>query len=64
LLVFVALDVLWAILHLVNKDELGQAIAGVDFGLTFMLAAIKGTEGPNRYGPGPLGSTRDLTKRQ
>jgi uncharacterized membrane protein YhaH (DUF805 family) len=63
LLVFVALDVLWAILHLMNKDELAQEIAGVDFGLTFMLALIKGTEGPNRYGPDPLGSARDLTKR-
>jgi uncharacterized membrane protein YhaH (DUF805 family) len=62
-LVFVALDVLWAILHLANKNELAQGIAGVDFGLTFMLAAIKGTEGPNRYGPDPLGSARDLTKR-
>jgi uncharacterized membrane protein YhaH (DUF805 family) len=63
LLVFVGLDVLWAILHLVNKDELAQAMAGVDFGLTFMLAVIKGTEGPNRYGPDPLGAARDLTKR-
>jgi uncharacterized membrane protein YhaH (DUF805 family) len=63
LLVFVALDVLWAVLHLLNKDELAQPIAGVDLGLTFMLAAIKGTTGPNRYGPDPLGGAPDLTKR-
>jgi uncharacterized membrane protein YhaH (DUF805 family) len=63
LLVFVALDVLWAILHLLNKDELAQPIAGVDLGLTFMLALIKGTTGPNRYGPDPLGRKPDLTKR-
>ena len=55
LLVFVALDVLWAGLHLLNKDELAQPIAGVDLGLTFMLALIKGTTGPNKYGPDPLG---------
>jgi len=47
--------VLWAVLHLLNKDELAQPIAGVDLGLTFMLAVIKGTTGPNRYGPDPLG---------
>ena len=46
---------LWAVLHLLNKDELAQPIAGVDLGLTFMLAVIKGTTGPNRYGPDPLG---------
>jgi uncharacterized membrane protein YhaH (DUF805 family) len=62
LLVFVALDVLWAGLHLVN-NELAQPIAGVDLGLTFMLALIKGTTGPNRYGPDPLGGAPDLTKR-
>jgi uncharacterized membrane protein YhaH (DUF805 family) len=56
LLVFVALDVLWAVLHLLNKDELAQPIAGVDLGLTFMLAVIKGTTGPNGYGPDPSGS--------
>jgi len=61
LLVFVALDVLWAGLHLVNKDELAQPIAGVDLGLTFMLALIKGTTGSNRYGPDPLGGAPDLT---
>ena len=55
LLVFVALDVLWAGLYLLNKDELAQPIAGIDLGLTFMLALIKGTTGPNRYGPDPLG---------
>jgi len=55
LLVFVALDVLWAGLHLLNKDELAQPLAWVDLGLTFMLAFIKGTTGPNRYGPDPLG---------
>ena len=55
LLVFVALDVLWAGLHLLNKDELAQPIAWVDLGLTFMLALIKGTTGPNKYGPDPLG---------
>ena len=54
LLVFVALDVLWAGLYLLNKDELAQPIAGIDLGLTFMLALIKGTTGPNRYGPDPL----------
>jgi len=54
LLVFVALDVLWAGLHLLNKDELAQPLAAVDLGLTFMLALIKGTTGPNRYGPDPL----------
>jgi uncharacterized membrane protein YhaH (DUF805 family) len=63
LLVFVALDVLWAVLHLLNKDELAQPIAGVDLGLTFMLALIKGTTGPNRYGPDPLEGAPDLTKR-
>jgi uncharacterized membrane protein YhaH (DUF805 family) len=63
LLVFAALDVLWASLHLLNKDELAQPIAGVDLGLTFMLALIRGTTGPNRYGPDPLGGTPDLTKR-
>jgi uncharacterized membrane protein YhaH (DUF805 family) len=63
LLVFVALDVLWAVLHLLNKDELAQPIAGVDLGLTFMLAVIKGTTGPNKYGPDPLGGAPDLTKR-
>jgi len=62
LLVFVALDVLWAVLHLLNIDELAQPIAGVDLGLTFMLALIKGTTGPNRYGPDPRGA-RDRTKR-
>jgi uncharacterized membrane protein YhaH (DUF805 family) len=56
LLVFVALDVLWAGLHLLNKDDLAQSLAWVDLGLTFMLAFIKGTTGPNRYGPDPLGS--------
>jgi uncharacterized membrane protein YhaH (DUF805 family) len=61
LLVFVALDVLWAGLHLLNKDELAQPIAGVDLGLTFMLALIKGTTGSNRYGPDPLGGAPDLT---
>jgi len=54
LLVFVAFDVLWAGLHLLNKDELAQPLAAVDLGLTFMLALIKGTTGPNRYGPDPL----------
>jgi uncharacterized membrane protein YhaH (DUF805 family) len=54
LLVFVALDVLWLGFHLFNKDELAQPLAGVDLGLTFMLALIKGTTGPNRYGPDPL----------
>ena len=63
LLVFIALDVLWAILHLLNKDELAQPIEWVDLGLTFMLALIKGTTGPNRYGPDPLGRKPDLTKR-
>jgi uncharacterized membrane protein YhaH (DUF805 family) len=63
LLVFVALDVLWVVLHLLNKDELAQPIAGVDLGLTFMLAVIKGTTGPNRYGPDPLGGAPDSTKR-
>jgi uncharacterized membrane protein YhaH (DUF805 family) len=53
LLVFVALDVLWAGLHLAN-NELAQPIKGVDLGLTFMLALIKGTTGPNRYGPDPV----------
>jgi uncharacterized membrane protein YhaH (DUF805 family) len=62
LLVFVALDVLWAILHLLNKDELAQPIAGVDLGLTFMLAAIKGTTGPNRYGPDPLGGAPQVAE--
>ena len=55
LLVFVALDVLWAGLHLLNKDELAQPIAWVDLGLTFMLALIKGTTGPNNT-PDPPGS--------
>jgi len=63
LLVFVALDLLWVVLHLLNKDELAQPIAGVDLGLTFMLAVIKGTTGPNRYGPDPHGAAPDSTKR-
>ena len=58
LLVFVALDVLWAGLYLLNKDELAQPIAGIDLGLTFMLALIKGTTGPNRYGPDPVSKLR------
>jgi uncharacterized membrane protein YhaH (DUF805 family) len=62
LLVFVALDVVWVVLHLLNS-ELAQPIAGVDLGLTFMLAVIKGTTGPNKYGPDPLGGATDLTKR-
>jgi len=28
-----------------------------------MLAVIKGTTGPNRYGPDPLGEAPDLRKR-
>jgi uncharacterized membrane protein YhaH (DUF805 family) len=55
LLVFVALDALWAVFHLLNQDEPAQLIAGVDLGLTLMLAIIKGSVGPNRYGPDPLG---------
>ena len=61
LLVFVALDVLWAVLHMLNIDEVAQPIAGVDLGLTFMLAVIKGTTGPNRYGPDPLDPTKRLS---
>jgi len=55
LLVFVALEVISAILDLLGQDDASTQVTMFYFGVTFMLAAMKGMTGPNRYGPDPLG---------
>jgi uncharacterized membrane protein YhaH (DUF805 family) len=54
LLFFVALDVLSVVLNLLDYKEIDTQVALFSLGLATMLAAIKGTVGPNRYGPDPL----------
>jgi uncharacterized membrane protein YhaH (DUF805 family) len=54
-LIIVALDVASSTVDLLDEKEISQSILYFDLGLTFMLAAIKGTDGPNKYGPNPLG---------
>jgi len=55
LLVFVGLDVLSAILDLQDLDAISTQVALFSLGLTFMLAAVKGTTGPGNYRHEPLG---------
>src|SRR5205807_939411 len=50
LLVFVALEVISAILDLLGQDDASTQVTMFYFGVTFMLAAMKGMTGPNRYG--------------
>jgi uncharacterized membrane protein YhaH (DUF805 family) len=54
LLFFVALDVLSVVLNLLDYKEIDTQVALFSLGLAAMLAAIKGTVGPNRCGPDPL----------
>jgi uncharacterized membrane protein YhaH (DUF805 family) len=54
LLLFVASDIASTVLDLLDKDELSTQLLIFTFGITLMLATIKGTGGPNSYGPDPL----------
>ena len=54
LLLFVASDIATTVVDLLDKDELSTQLLIFSFGITLMLATIKGTSGPNRYGPDPL----------
>jgi uncharacterized membrane protein YhaH (DUF805 family) len=54
LLVVAALDVAATVLDLYDQDDLSTQVTLVYCGIVIMLAAIKGVEGPNRYGPDPL----------
>jgi len=56
LLLFVALDVLSVIVNLLGYQEIDTQLTLFSFGLAIMLGTIKGTIGPNRYGPDPLAS--------
>ncbi len=42
------------VLNLLDYKEIDTQVALFSLGLAAMLAAIKGTVGPNRYGPDPL----------
>jgi uncharacterized membrane protein YhaH (DUF805 family) len=53
-LIFVACDVTVTALDLLGKDEASNQLLLFQVGILFMLAAIKGTTGPNKYGPDPL----------
>jgi uncharacterized membrane protein YhaH (DUF805 family) len=55
LLFFVALDVLSVVLNLLGYKEMDTQVTLFSLGLAAMVGAIKGTTGPNRYGPDPLG---------
>jgi uncharacterized membrane protein YhaH (DUF805 family) len=54
LLVVAALDVAATVLLLYDQDDLSFQVMLVYYGIVIMLAAIKGVEGPNRYGSDPL----------
>jgi uncharacterized membrane protein YhaH (DUF805 family) len=53
LLFFVALDVTSAVLDFTDKNDLSWQLQLFGMGLGFMLSAVKGTNGPNVYGPEP-----------
>jgi uncharacterized membrane protein YhaH (DUF805 family) len=49
-----ALDVAATVLDLLDMDELSTQVLLVYLGVIVMLAAIKGVQGSNKYGPDPL----------
>lgn len=54
LLVFIAIDLTTATLDFFGKEDASVNFVLFSFGLSAMLAIVKGTSGPNEYGPEPL----------
>jgi uncharacterized membrane protein YhaH (DUF805 family) len=54
-LVIVVFDVAGVVFDLLDQTVNSNSINIFGLGLMFMLALVKGTEGPNKYGPDPLG---------
>jgi len=48
------LSILGAVLDLKGMDDASTNVLVFTMGITFMLAVVKGTTGPNKYGPDPL----------
>jgi uncharacterized membrane protein YhaH (DUF805 family) len=54
LMLFVAADVASVVFELMDKNDVSGYLQMFVLGITLMLAAVKGTTGPNEYGPDPL----------
>jgi len=54
LLVFIAIDFGAMALEIFERNDAATKLTLFNFGLYLMLAALKGTSGPNEYGPDPL----------
>jgi uncharacterized membrane protein YhaH (DUF805 family) len=51
---FIAMDITMTVLDLLEKDELSNQVTLFFLGIVLMVGAVKGTVGPNKYGPDPL----------